>query len=100
MKTSSAQTEEIVVVDRIVQHRSVDFASEQTTQTVEDAPKKVEFKKYPCFYCDTNIAHDYHLNEHRRKCRGTPRMFGVSGLPQMPVKFPQNFPPVPSSLWF
>ena len=89
-----------MVVDRFVQHRTNDFASEKTTQTIEDAQRNEDFKKYPCFYCDTNIAHDYHLNEHRRKCRGTPRMFGESGLPQKPVNFPQDFPPAPSSFWF
>ena len=33
---------------------------------------KVEFQKYPCYYCGINIAGEYHLEQHRYKCRGWP----------------------------
>ena len=67
MKTNSAQTEEIVVVDRFIQNECNEFVSE-ITQTVQDTQIKEQFKKYPSFYCNTNIAqvHFDHVKESER----------------------------------
>ena len=49
----------------------------------EDA--KNTFVKYPCNYCGTNIANNYHLFEHITTCRGTHNMGTV------PPFFPSRF---------
>ena len=47
--------------------------------------EELEFEKYRCFYCAINIAGEYHLSDHRIKCRGTMLMGVTPGLPRPPM---------------
>lgn len=76
------ETENTLLHDKAIQHSELRVLSEKNLQT-EDL-RENNFKKYPCFYCGTNIAHEYHLNEHRKKCRGTRNMSTDVGLPPAP----------------
>ena len=88
MKPNSSQTEVKILEDKIVQVLNYEFCSEKNVQTVEETCHRLV--KYPCFYCKINIVSENHLNEHRRKCRGTSRMVGVVGLP---YGFSARWPP-------
>ena len=85
MKTIFTQTLETALEDKSVQSNTVEFYSDKQVQT-----SAAEFKKSPCFYCNINIVGEYHLQEHRIKCRGSTKM-GVAGVPNI-VVFP---PPLP-----
>ena len=88
MKYSSTQTLETPLEDKTVQSDFSDYSSDKQVQTEKDIYepeilKEYEFKKYPCFYCSINIASEYHLSEHRTKCRGSAKM----GLVSLPMSF-------------
>ena len=94
MVTNSVQTDDKEVEDKIVQSCWNESLVDKEVQTNEE--KVLEVEKYPCFYCGINIVSENHLNEHRRKCRGTSKMFGELGLPPpMPFGFATVFPPAP-----
>ena len=99
--TNSAQTDEKKVEDKTVQHSRSELLIDIAVQTLEENIDEAEvtqeesFEKYPCFYCGINIASDYHLSEHGRKCRGTTKLFGVVGR-SMPFTFSPGFPPPPN----
>ena len=72
----STQTVEITVEEKLVQTSKVESITvDKPTQTVDEKAAEQEFQKYPCFYCDINIANEYHLMEHIVKCRGSHRLF-------------------------
>ena len=85
---------------KFVQSCSDSVVCEKPIQTIKDAPEEtvvkeeLEFKKYPCFYCAINIAGEYHLSDHRIKCRGTMLMGVTPGLPRppMPPMLFRNYP--------
>ena len=91
------QTEEKEFDDKVVQTLAADFSCDKTMQTIQD--EKPRSEKYPCYYCGINIVSESHLNEHKRKCRGTSRICGVLGLPsgnssglfQLPNQFSTGF---------
>ena len=85
MKASFTQTLETVLEDKSVQSNTEEFYSDKQVQT-----SSAEFQKFPCFYCNINIVGEYHLQEHRIKCRGSTKM-GIAGVPNI-VVFP---PPLP-----
>ena len=82
-----SQTEHSEIKDVFVQTNVSDLTIDKNVQT-EDA--KTTFVKYPCNYCGTNIANNYHLFEHITKCRGTHNMGTAPGLP-LPPFFPSRF---------
>ena len=94
MMTNSMQTDEKLIEDKFQQFdKELEFLCEK------------DFQKYLCNYCGINIANDYHLNNHRRKCRGTFNMFDLPGLPPratamgMSPGFIPGFPPGPPWIW-
>jgi hypothetical protein len=105
MKSSSTQTENPILKDKIVQSTACEFAHEKQSQTVHEVAAVEEFVKYPCFYCGINIAGEYHLSQHRTKCQGTDKM-GFARMPfgSFPVfapsfpGFPPSFPGFPPNL--
>ena len=82
-----SQTEEKVIEHKSIQHDIL--KSDKSDQTFEEIKniEEVEFVKYPCHYCRINIANEYHLCEQRVKCRGTPNMCCVPGLPPKPPPY-------------
>ena len=114
MKTNSVQTEETVKEEKASQSTPCRSFSNKCVQTVEEntcdtkpinklendfsaVTNKETFEKYPCFYCETKIASEQHMDEHRLKCCGSTRLFCTApvGLPMPPpsVGFSLGFPP-------
>ena len=90
MSSIECQTEDVEVVEKVVQTDKNYSTSDKSEQTNEDE----SFKKYPCNYCAINIASKYHLAEHIERCRGTLNMSTTPGLPMLPFFSPRfNQPP-------
>ena len=90
MRDIHSQTEQNESKDVFVQTELGDMAVDKDVQTEEGKNTSETFVKYPCNYCGTNIANNYHLFEHKVKCRGTYNMRTDPGLP-MPPFFPARF---------
>ena len=97
-RSSSTQTNRTVSEDKLLQTDStLESSQDKESQTSDENSffkTQPQFKKYPCFYCSTNIAGENHLKEHRIKCRGTNKM-GVVGLPPASFGFFPGFPQFP-----
>ena len=99
MMTKAAQTELNDVEDKIVQVYRTEFECDKSEQTSDEQTLDTNivteetFLKYPCCYCGTMIANEYHLGEHIERCRGTFNMFTEPGLPMLPFKSSPRFPP-------
>ena len=91
---NSTQTDMSAIKDQFVQC-AIMIQSEPITEDNHDITEvETEFVKYPCCYCGINVANEYHLCEHRVKCRGTHNLFSAPGLPpDLPPRFLYNFPP-------
>jgi hypothetical protein len=74
MKSSSTQDEKVLEA-KAMQVKLSDFNLDKIVQTIDESLENEEFQKHPCFYCDINIANEYHLSEHIIKCRGSHRLF-------------------------
>ena len=90
MHTSGTQTNEIVLVGEATQCSLFKLSDDKGVQ-VEELVTEEEFEKYPCHYCNINIANEYHLREHRIKCRGTQNLYTEVGLPPKPYGHFNNF---------
>ena len=66
-RSVSTETEDNELEDKSAQWEPFGFWNDKTSQT---SCEEIEFEKYPCNYCGTNVANLYHLDEHRMKCRG------------------------------
>ena len=96
-RSVSTETEDNEIEDKSAQWEPFGFWNDKTSQTSENC-EEIEFEKYPCNYCGTNVANLYHLDEHRMKCRGTYNLFTVPGLPVPPAPsgcFPGFYPTLP-----
>jgi hypothetical protein len=62
MHTSGTQTNEIVLVGEATQCTLFKLSDDKGVQ-VEELVTEEEFEKYPCHYCNINIANEYHLSE-------------------------------------
>ena len=80
MSSFGSQTGQADLQEKSVQCILFKDLDTKAVQTEENETKE-EFKKYPCNYCNINIANEYHLFEHKVKCRGTLNMFTEPGLP-------------------
>ena len=87
------QTDDKEIDVKEIQTDTFEFTSDDSVQTEEEKTDQ-PFVKYPCNYCGTNIANDYHLMEHIGKCCGTLNMYTEPGLPKPP--FSLRFLPPPS----
>ena len=83
---NSSQTEEKNIVERALQVESRYFTREKLCQTIEENYDELKTKSepYSCFFCDKTIESEEDLNEHRKKCRGSTRLFCSAplGLPE------------------
>ena len=79
MKNSSTQTSDKTCYDKFVQVYSSKLLDDKGMPTDQESNSEVE--NYPWYYCGINILSKNHLYEHRRKCFGMARMFGILGLP-------------------
>ena len=83
---NSSQTEEKNIVERALQVESRYFTREKLCQTIEENYNELKTKSepYSCFFCDKTIESEEDLNEHRKKCRGSTRLFCSAplGLPE------------------
>ena len=96
-RSVSTETEDNELDDKSAPWEPFGFWNDKTSQTSEDC-EEIEFEKYPCNYCGTNIANLYHLDEHIMKCRGTYNLFTVPGLPVPPAPircYPVFYPTLP-----
>ena len=110
MMNKGAQTELKDFEDKVVQVSTREFVCDKSEQTSDEkildeskiVPEET-FVKYPCCYCGTMIANEYHLGEHVERCRGTFNMFIDPGLPMLPFssspRFPPPWPPPCSPPW-
>ena len=105
MKSSSVQTDEIVLEEKKVQTYNTTITSDKNIQTAEEIViSKVIYIKHSCFYCDTEIISEQHLLEHRLTCHVSTKTFSVAkgkspppnvSSSPLPVSFslPVGFPP-------
>ena len=95
--SKSAQTEEKELEEKGVQCENANSPNDISVQTDnfpgKDFQMEGKFEKYPCYYCQINIANKHHLLDHIRKCRGTSHMFVEAGLPKPHFGLIPGFPP-------
>ena len=73
---NSTQTQTKTIEEKSVQCSKL--TSDKAKETCEEETVELEFEKYPCFYCDREIASELEALEHRVICHGatdTPSMF-------------------------
>ena len=68
VKTSSTQTDEIIVVDKRLQTECVYIVEEPVKSDKEFENATTKFENYSCFYCNFDIKSERHLEEHIVKC--------------------------------
>ena len=77
--SKSAQTEKKELDEKGVQYEAAKSPNDIAVQIYnfpgKDFKEDEKFEKYPCHYCQINIANKHHLLDHIRKCCGTSDMF-------------------------
>ena len=70
--------------DHIIRKHTPTSESGSQTSMISKTPsldEKTVHEKYPCFYCEKEIASEVHLKEHRVNCHGateTPSLFSFT----------------------
>ena len=93
LTSCSSQTEDKVFEDKLVQCNNLETLCDKTMEKNIEVCKEVRLDNYCCFYCDLKIESETHLIEHRRKCRGSTRMFCAAPL-GLPNGFFLGHPPL------
>ena len=86
MKSSSAQTQDILKEDKSVETYSSE--SNNNSDVREKVLKSNKYENYPCFYCQKEIVSEQNMHEHRQRCHGvsdSPSLFSL------PIRPPRTF---------